>query len=54
MTDQELLQAIGQVVEAKIEPVRQDIRDLKEQVGPGAAGYYPGDPDVRRPGIYGH
>ena len=33
MTDQELLQAIGQVVEAKIEPVRQDIRDLKEQVG---------------------
>ena len=33
MTDQELLQAIGQVVEAKIEPVRQDIRDQKEQVG---------------------
>ena len=33
MTDQELLQAIGQVVEAKIEPLRQDICELKEQVG---------------------
>lgn len=32
MTDQELLQAIGQVVEAKLEPVRQDIRELKEGV----------------------
>lgn len=32
MTDQELLQAIGQVVEAKLEPVRQDIRELKEDV----------------------
>lgn len=37
MTDQELLQAIGQVVEnaveSKLEPVRQDIHELKEQVG---------------------
>lgn len=32
MTDQELLQAIGQVVEAKLDPVRQDIRGLKEDV----------------------
>ena len=32
MTDQELLQAIGQVVEAKMEPMRQDIRILKEDV----------------------
>lgn len=32
MTDQELLQAIGQVVEAKLEPMRQDIRELKEDV----------------------
>lgn len=32
MTDQELLQAIGQVVEAKLEPVRQDICELKESV----------------------
>ena len=32
MTDQELLQAIGQVVEAKIEPIRQDIHALKEDV----------------------
>lgn len=32
MTDQELLQAIGQVVEAKLEPVRQDIRELKDSV----------------------
>ena len=30
MTDQELLQAIGQVVEAKLEPIRQDICELKE------------------------
>lgn len=29
MTDQELLQAIGQVVEAKIEPLRQDIKRLE-------------------------
>lgn len=33
MTDQELLQAIGQVIETKLEPVRQDICELKEQVG---------------------
>lgn len=37
MTDQELLQAIGQVVEnvveSKLEPVRQDIHELREQVG---------------------
>lgn len=33
MTDLELLQAIGQVVEAKMEPMRQDIRDLKEDIG---------------------
>ncbi len=37
MTDQELLQAIGQVVEnaveSKLEPVQQDIHELKEQVG---------------------
>ena len=32
MTDQELLQAIGQVVESKIEPMRQDIHGLKEDV----------------------
>jgi len=32
MTDQELLQAIGQVVEAKIEPMRNDIRALKDDV----------------------
>ena len=32
MTDQELLQAIGQVVEAKLEPLRQDICDLKDGV----------------------
>ena len=32
MTDQELLQAIGQVVEAKIEPIRQDIHTIKEDV----------------------
>lgn len=32
MTDQELLQAIGQVVEAKMEPMRQDIRELKDSV----------------------
>lgn len=32
MTDRELLQAIGQVVEAKMEPMRQDIHDLKEDV----------------------
>ena len=30
MTDQELLQAIGQVVEAKLEPMRQEICGLKE------------------------
>lgn len=30
MTDQELLQAIGQVVEAKLEPIRQEICGLKE------------------------
>ena len=30
MTDQELLQAIGQVVESKMEPMQQDIRSLKE------------------------
>lgn len=32
MTDQELLQAIGQVVEAKLEPIRQDICELKDGV----------------------
>lgn len=32
MTDQELLLAIGQVVEAKLAPVRQDIRELKDSV----------------------
>ena len=32
MTDQELLQAIGQVVEAKLEPIRQDICELKGSV----------------------
>ena len=32
MTDQELLQAIGQVVEAKMEPSRQDIHELKAEV----------------------
>ncbi len=32
MTDQELLQAIGQVVETKIEPVRQDISAIKDDV----------------------
>ena len=32
MTDQELLQAIGQVIEAKMEPMRQDIHELKEDV----------------------
>ena len=32
MTDQELLQAIGQVVEAKMEPIRQDIHELKADV----------------------
>ena len=32
MTDQELLQAIGQVVESKMEPMRQDIHALKEDV----------------------
>lgn len=32
MTDQELLQAIGQVVEAKLEPIRQDICELKDSV----------------------
>ena len=32
MTDLELIQAIGQVVEAKMEPMRQDIRGLKEDV----------------------
>ena len=32
MTDQELLQAIGQVVEAKLDPLSQDIRDLKDGV----------------------
>lgn len=32
MTDQELLQAIGQVVESKIEPIRQDIHAIKEDV----------------------
>jgi len=36
MTDQELIQAIGQVVEtvveAKLEPIRQDIHGLKEDV----------------------
>ncbi len=32
MTDQELLQAIGQVVESKIDPLRQDIHDLKDSV----------------------
>ena len=30
MTDQELLQANGQVVEAKLEPIRQEICGLKE------------------------
>ena len=30
MTDQELLQAIGQVVETKLEPIRQEICGLKE------------------------
>ena len=37
MTDQELHQAIGQVVEnaveSKLNPVQQDIHELKEQVG---------------------
>ena len=33
MTDQELIQAIGQVVESKIEPLRKDIGELKNQVG---------------------
>ena len=32
MTDQELLQAIGQVVESKIDPLRQDIHDLKDSI----------------------
>ncbi len=32
MTDQELIQAIGQVVESKIEPLRKDIGELKNQV----------------------
>lgn len=32
MTDQELLQAIGQVVESKMEPMRQDICALKDDV----------------------
>lgn len=32
MTDQELLQAIGQVIETKVEPVRQDIRELYNKV----------------------
>ncbi len=32
MTNQELLQAIGQVVEAKMEPIRQDIHELKADV----------------------
>lgn len=32
MTDQELLQAIGQVVEAKIDPMRQDIHTIKNDV----------------------
>lgn len=32
MTDQELLQAIGQVVEAKLEPMRKDICELKDDV----------------------
>ena len=32
MTDQELLQAIGQVVEAKLEPIRQDICEMKGSV----------------------
>lgn len=33
MTDQELIQAIGQVVESKIEPLRKNIGELKNQVG---------------------
>ena len=33
MTDQELIQAIGQVVGSKIEPLRKDIGELKNQVG---------------------
>lgn len=32
MTDQELLQAIGQVFETKMEPIRQDIHELKADV----------------------
>ena len=32
MTDQDLLQAIGQVIEAKMEPMRHDIHELKEDV----------------------
>ncbi|MCI9155519.1 MAG: hypothetical protein HFF44_01105 [Lawsonibacter sp.] len=32
MTDQELLQAIGQVVENKLEPMRLDIRALRSSV----------------------
>ena len=32
MTDQELLQAIGQAVSATMEPVRQDLHALKEDV----------------------
>ena len=32
MSDQELLSAISNIVEAKIEPLKQDIRSLKEDV----------------------
>lgn len=32
MTDQELLQAIGEVVETKMEPMRQDVHTIKEDV----------------------
>lgn len=32
MTDQELLQAIGQVVETKMDPMRQDIQGIKEDI----------------------
>lgn len=32
MSDQELLSAISDIVEAKVEPIKQDIRSLKEEV----------------------
>lgn len=33
MSDKELLSAISDIVEAKLEPVKQDIHGLKEEVG---------------------